>query len=473
MKRLIALALLLLGAAPCYPQDSGAGSIDYGTRFNIMPGSFTTKLDRSYLYTADTRMVRRLDLMAGKIQEFPVWSPDGKYIAYTDLEFIFLVPVEGGTPEMVYDGIYLHPYNGGQLALLQTIQDLIGFSPDGESLYFNAEEIIPSSVDIQGNCVSASGIMCVKRLDLKTGAAEKILGNIEDCFLGCALSSSGRYLGYYEMKSGTYWIKDLTGPGSWTLPEGCVSMCFTPDEQYALYSTEYGELFKTPIKGGDPVQISPSAGYPCYDMNCTPDGGWIICTERGDRVQTPQGSPMSSTVISVNLHTGDRTVVLAQVDTIGIAYLKLSPDGKQFCYTRQDYGENDFHDYGDQKVGRWNNDILYVKSIPLPAWDPNQQLSVSGAEPKGFVLTGNYPNPFNPSTHIAFTLPSSGVAQLSVYDVTGRRVRDLVSSTLSAGAHEMVWDGRDESGAAVSSGIYIARLKMGNATVSHRMMLIK
>ncbi len=88
-------------------------------------------------------------------------------------------------------------------------------------------------------------------------------------------------------------------------------------------------------------------------------------------------------------------------------------------------------------------------------------------------MTGNHPNPFNPSTTISFVLPSSGKASLAVYDVTGRKVRELAVGTMTAGAHSAVWDGRDASGRAVSSGVYFARLSLDGAAVTHRMTLMK
>jgi hypothetical protein len=93
--------------------------------------------------------------------------------------------------------------------------------------------------------------------------------------------------------------------------------------------------------------------------------------------------------------------------------------------------------------------------------------------PRGFALTGNHPNPFNPSTSIAFTLPAPGVATIAVFDRTGRKVRTLLSGRLSPGAHTARWDGRDDRGEPVSSGAYIAVLDFGGKSVSHRMLLVK
>jgi hypothetical protein len=97
----------------------------------------------------------------------------------------------------------------------------------------------------------------------------------------------------------------------------------------------------------------------------------------------------------------------------------------------------------------------------------------TAALPVAIAITGNFPNPFNPSTTLSFVLPSSGTASLAVYDITGRKVRDLAAGHMTAGAHSTVWDGRDASGHAVSSGVYFARLSLGGAATTHRMMLMK
>ncbi len=99
--------------------------------------------------------------------------------------------------------------------------------------------------------------------------------------------------------------------------------------------------------------------------------------------------------------------------------------------------------------------------------------AVQSSAPTPFAVTGNHPNPFNPSTTIEYALPSAGKASLAVYSITGQKVRELVSGTLPAGKHSAVWDGRDDRGTAVSSGVYISHLRMGDKVASGRMMLVK
>jgi hypothetical protein len=86
----------------------------------------------------------------------------------------------------------------------------------------------------------------------------------------------------------------------------------------------------------------------------------------------------------------------------------------------------------------------------------------------------NYPNPFNPSTTIRFEfVGASGRVSLAVYDVNGARVRTLVDEWQSAGGGEVHWDGHDDHGNAVSSGVYFCRIVAPGVDTSRRMVLLK
>ncbi|MEJ2635943.1 MAG: FlgD immunoglobulin-like domain containing protein [Calditrichia bacterium] len=90
-----------------------------------------------------------------------------------------------------------------------------------------------------------------------------------------------------------------------------------------------------------------------------------------------------------------------------------------------------------------------------------------------FDLRQNYPNPFNPATTITFTVPGVSRVSLAVYDVLGRRVRTLVSGKVNSGDHRVTWDGRDESGSAAASGIYLAVFRSGGFMKTTKMVLLK
>jgi len=83
--------------------------------------------------------------------------------------------------------------------------------------------------------------------------------------------------------------------------------------------------------------------------------------------------------------------------------------------------------------------------------------------PVAFALEQNQPNPFNPSTTIRFGLPAEGAVVLAVYSATGQLVRTLVDETLTAGAHDVAWNGLDERGRTVASGVYLYRITWSGA----------
>jgi len=91
----------------------------------------------------------------------------------------------------------------------------------------------------------------------------------------------------------------------------------------------------------------------------------------------------------------------------------------------------------------------------------------------GLRLHQNNPNPFNPSTHIAFDLPSAGPVSMRVLDASGRVVRTLIDDDRSAGPHAVRWDGTDGAGLPVASGVYFYRIEAAGEVLSQRMVLLK
>ncbi|MBE0564778.1 MAG: T9SS type A sorting domain-containing protein [Krumholzibacteria bacterium] len=109
-----------------------------------------------------------------------------------------------------------------------------------------------------------------------------------------------------------------------------------------------------------------------------------------------------------------------------------------------------------------------------PAVAPGAISGVPTAVPTAFRLGQNRPNPFNPSTTIVFDLPAQSLVDLKVYDLSGRLVRVLhAAELLPAGTRETVWNGRDERGRLVATGVYFYRLRAGGFTATRRMTLVK
>ena len=83
------------------------------------------------------------------------------------------------------------------------------------------------------------------------------------------------------------------------------------------------------------------------------------------------------------------------------------------------------------------------------------------------------PNPFNPRTTLAFTLPQTTDVCVAIFDVAGRQVRNLDAGTLPAGEHRLEWDGRDGSGRALASGTFFARLEGATYTPTVKLQLVR
>ena len=93
--------------------------------------------------------------------------------------------------------------------------------------------------------------------------------------------------------------------------------------------------------------------------------------------------------------------------------------------------------------------------------------------PDDFGLAQNVPNPFNPSTTIDYQMPEAGEVRLTVYNLLGQEIRTLIDGQLDAGYHTIVWDGMDDAGRQVASGVYVYRMHSGNFSAIRRMMLLK
>ena len=96
-----------------------------------------------------------------------------------------------------------------------------------------------------------------------------------------------------------------------------------------------------------------------------------------------------------------------------------------------------------------------------------------GGVPGSFRLLPNYPNPFNPSTTIRYELPGATTVRVRVYDLHGALVRDLFDGKQEAGLQRVVWDGLDEQGVAVASGVYLCAVRGAETTLSRQLVLIK
>jgi len=94
--------------------------------------------------------------------------------------------------------------------------------------------------------------------------------------------------------------------------------------------------------------------------------------------------------------------------------------------------------------------------------------------PETFELSQNFPNPFNPSTEIKFTVEKDELVSLNIYDIQGRLVSSLIDNSFySAGSYKKNWDGKNQYGTQVPSGMYLYKLESSNQIITRKMVLMK
>lgn len=127
--------------------------------------------------------------------------------------------------------------------------------------------------------------------------------------------------------------------------------------------------------------------------------------------------------------------------------------------------ENPYHPNPD------GGKVMFMEmQITFPLSDANDDPTVPNVT---YMLHQNYPNPFNPETTISFDMPKAGFANLSVYNVKGQLVKTLVNGNLDWGRQSVVWNGTDNYGNSVTSGLYFYRLTTNGKTETKKMMLVK
>jgi len=411
----------------------------------------------------------------------PAISPDGEWIAFTTH-----VTISGYSPYSNRYAIWLVPAEGGEAKLLYTNAfnvHCLRFTPDSKTLAFQhtvddydqkLERVVYSTKTLYG-------------IDIDTGEVSVILEGAGRAHW----SNDSRYISYinYDERiftdelqaehQGVPTIYDtvtdetryLTDENLGPDPLKYLDPTISPDNKYVyvnimerIDNNTVSQLYRMPFEGGELEQLTffeeVRFGY-CRNMNFSPDGLWLLfdyCfgvyvyntfTDQtfdaftGEETNKPYPPPF-------DVNHGWETSP------------NWRPDGTTFCYSLMDGGRNDY------RVGY----EIYICGFNAAKYAVLPTL-VENAAPSSFIVLRNYPNPFNPATTIEFSIPEAGFVDLVIYDITGRKIRELVSGDVTPGVHSVFWDGRDENGSPVSSGVFISRLKTGDNVVSNRMMLVK
>jgi len=259
-------------------------------------------------------------------------------------------------------------------------------------------------------------------------------------------------------------------PGGYTLIWGDVSGWTTPDPNPVIQNLPNGGLitFSGTYEGGAEV------------------GDWVWWDDNANGIQDLGESGCGHGYIQ--LFDSDDNFIAWTTSEAGpghYSFIGLGPG--DYYLTFQGLADDSLSpwDVGDDQYDSdMNGDLGRTAIFTLTAgqvdhsWDCGFYFDGGGVEdgdiPNSYALQSNVPNPFNPQTTIAFEIPEQQAVTLRVFDMSGRLVRELISSEPhTPGRHEVVWNGRDDTGRQVASGTYFYRLEAGSYSETKRMVLVK
>ena len=199
-------------------------------------------------------------------------------------------------------------------------------------------------------------------------------------------------------------------------------------------------------------------------------------------VETPEYSPINieslddPTVLEVGVFLDGECIGATQVEEFPLQILAFpaeTPRGSgditfEFYCGGRSYKPAQDYKVLNKETGRYVN-----SKIELRPYEFTTICFGNPVTPEKFTLSGNYPNPFNPTTTISYSIPTDGNVELIVYNLRGQKVKTLISGTQPIGVYNVTWNGKDENDRSVSSGVYLYKLNSSGKTAVKKMLLLK
>ena len=159
----------------------------------------------------------------------------------------------------------------------------------------------------------------------------------------------------------------------------------------------------------------------------------------------------------------------------GSCYYGLNPDGVSI-YIEERVGAVPYYCVGGDFNADGAVDVASIWNDGLRVYINETGLSISTSPdviPKELMIYQNYPNPFNGVTKLKFSLTKSAFVKSTIFDITGKEVRNYVKKTYPAGEHQLSWDSKNNDGEDVSSGIYVWKFNTNGLAKSIKLILIR
>ncbi len=253
-----------------------------------------------------------------------------------------------------------------------------------------------------------------------------------------------------------------------------------------LYSRAHYGCLKWSFALAEPLSGNAILGYMQFTKNNTDAGSAIIAS---DICLNEINSTVPVEMSSFTAHNEDGCVLLqwttkTETNNLGFhiyrsstldgPWMKVNPSIIPGNCTSSAENKYSFIDTDIQNFSK-----IYYKIEQLDTdgsvatFGPVELEEVDGAVPNRFALKQNYPNPFNSNTRIEYSVPRVGYVNISIFNTRGQLVRELLNANQSAGNHDLVWQGTDQFGNVISSGVYLVRMTAGNYNNTLKMLYVK
>jgi protocatechuate 3,4-dioxygenase beta subunit len=274
-----------------------------------------------------------------------------------------------------------------------------------------------------------------------------------------------------------------------TQKEGTFTLNGLADGDYYVMSFTQGGITEYYDNVFDPslaTLVHVKEGQPVTGIDFQLSPAWYL-----DYAKFNEGSPSNAAVAG---HVSDgkntpiegATIIVLTASNSAIASVRTGVTGNYEIYglppgnyvlqaTSIGYASNfngtstNFSEAAPVYVGSGSVEINFILSPQSMSVKPDGKDKM----PKELLLLGNYPNPFNPQTQIKFALPKDMTLTVDIYNVKGEHIVQLYNGRLSAGEHSIVWNGLNQEGQNVSSGLYLYRLASTAAVKTGKMLLVR
>jgi hypothetical protein len=231
------------------------------------------------------------------------------------------------------------------------------------------------------------------------------------------------------------------------------------------------QLGQTPQPSGESLAVRD--GY-AYVNNSTVNGGLLWILDVRDATAPTFATSLDGIYIrGLSIHGNQ---LLATQGNRGVQLLDLTDPENPTYHGHLYRGSDTGWVYRARVVGDlvWLGRNDGVGFLPAPCVDVVSPVADEPVLPTPLLRLSSHPNPFNPRTTIRFEVPQRTEVEVEIFDLRGRRVRRLVSGEeFTAGTHAVTWLGDDDAGRALASGVYVARVRVGGARATKKMVLAK